>query len=218
MPAPVCQTRWFILNLNTSSRQELLPSDYWLDTEVRWTGIGLTYFRPECSSSGCAGSQKSGTYYYNAALRIWNRTSGDRMALTNGFDQFIYERRASLSDQAPATLVEVIQGQERILTPAGVQQEIAVGLLADRRTIAWRPDRPGGLDGQIIVYRDGRESQSARGRFSGYMNATVVNVVIAGVLSGAPSWSLRAYSVIANAFTSPLVPTFSLQQVRVLPR
>jgi len=44
------------------------------------------------------------------------------------------------------------------------------------------------------------------------MNATAVNIVIAGVLSGAPSWSLRAYSVIANAFTSPLVPTFSLQQ------
>lgn len=217
MPAPVCQTRRYLLDLNTGSRQELLPSDYWLDTEVRWTAAGLTYFLPECSSAGCAGTDKSGTYSYSFSTRRWMKITADRLVFANGVDRSIFERRGSLNDQAPAVVIEWFKGQERVLTPPGIQQEIAVGLLADGRTVAWRPDRAGSVEGLIVVYRDGRESQSARGRFSGYLNASIADVVLAGVLSGAPSWSIEAYSVSANAFAS-LVPTFSLQQMRVLPR
>jgi hypothetical protein len=217
MPAPVCQTRRYLLDLNTGDRQEVLPSDYWLDTEVRWTGAGLMYFRPACSSAGCAGPEKSGTYNYSFSTRRWLKISSDRLVFANGSDRSILERRGSLSDQAPSALVEWFKGQERVLTPSGVQQEIAVAMLVDGRTVAWRPDRPGGIDGQIVVYRDGSESQSTRGRFSGYMNAAVADVVLAGVLSGAPSWSIEAYSVSANAFAS-LVPPFSMEGMRPLPR
>jgi hypothetical protein len=220
MPAPVCQTRWYLLDLATGARSEILPSDYWLSIEFRWAPDGLTYFRPECAPAGCAGTEKAGTYRYGFTTRTWTRISAHRIVATAP-DHTIAEQRRSLDTQASTHVIERVLGQERMLTPAGVEREFALGLLLDGRTIAWRPDTATGFDGEIVAYRDGREERRARGRFSAFMSVGTTSVgaswLFAGELSGAPSWKIHAYSVEQDAFAS-VTPTFQLQQFRILPK
>jgi hypothetical protein len=220
MPAPVCQTRYYLLDLATGTRTEILPSDYWLGLEFRWTSAGLTYFRPECAEAGCAGVAKAGTYHYGSTTRSWTRVSRDRVVATAP-GRVLTEVRRSFSSQEPVAVVETWLGQERRLTPPGVVREIALALLADGRALTWRFEPGSEFEGQVVTYRDGHEERRTRGRFSGFMNATVPSVAsdwfLAGELSGAPSWKILAYSTQQDAFAS-MQPTFGMQQFRLLPK
>lgn len=217
MPAPVCQTRWHLHDLATGTREDLLPSDYWLHVEFRWAANGLTYFRPYCAEAGCAGPEKSGTYSYSMSTHRWMKISADRLVVTNGSDRTVFERRQSLADGAEARVVEVYKGNERLLTPAGVAQEVAVALLADGRTLAWRPDAPGGLSGVMVTYLDGQEERSTRGEFSSYFITSSSGIALAAATPYGANWVIYAYSPSADAFASmPL--SFAFERYHALPR
>ena len=217
MPAPVCQTRWYLRDLATGQQQDLLPSDYWLRIEFRWTAVGLTYFLPQCAEAGCPGVEKSGTYSYSFSTKRWMKISSDRLVLANGVDRTIFERRESLSERADSRVVEVYRGQERMLTTAGASQEVAVALLADGRTLAWRPDGAGALRGAIVSYRDGREERTTSGAFSSYFNSSSGDIALSAATPFGGAWVIYAYSSSADAFAS-MTLTFPFQSYRVLTR
>jgi hypothetical protein len=213
MPAPVCQTKRVLIEVASGSKREILPSDYWLGIEMRWTALGLTYFLPECAEAGCPGPQRSGTYLWNGST--WAKLSPDRLVATNGRDRHVFERRKSLNDRETSiVVVERVGTVDRVLTTAG--PEVALALMADGRIVTWRASPPGGFDGQVVVYRDGQEQRRTNGRFSSYIFGTSSTWIVSGELSGAPSWKIHAYSVDQDAFTLQ-TPPFSLSRMVVVP-
>lgn len=214
MPAPVCQTKRTLLDLVTGSKVDILPSDYWLHMEMRWTARGLSYFLPECAEAGCPGPQKAGTYLWSGST--WTKLSSDRLVATNGRDHDVLERRRSLSDTEPLVVpVERVGATERVLSSSG-GQEVALALADDGRIVTWRPDAAGGFDGVVVTYRDGREVRRSRAHFSYYVFGAAGSWIVTGELSGAPSWKIYAYSVDQDAVAT-LVPDFPLARLAVLP-
>lgn len=215
MPAPVCQTRAYLHDTQTGADAPLLPSDYWLRIEFRWTPVGLTYFVPYCAEAGCPGAERSGTYSYSFSTHLWSKVSSDRLVFANGVDRGVWERRQSLFEAAESRVVEIYKGQERILTAANVKQEIAVALLSDGRVLAWRPDEPGRYAGVIVTYRDGREERTTPGQFSDYLVTNAGDIVLSAALIGAPAWVIYSYSAATNTFAT-MTPNIALERLAVV--
>jgi len=222
MPAPVCQTKRSLLDLSTGQEQELLPSDYWLSTEFRWTDLGLVYFRPECADAGCTSAVNAGTFLFAAGK--WTKFAQDRLVTSRGATYHVLERRRAISagERNPSKILDLTitaTGRaERVLTPSSVDREFVVGLAGDGSVVAWRPDDPvTPFQGSVVIYRGGSETRSSRGRFSTFLASGTHDVFVGVELSGAPSPTILAYSVINDAF-SRMAPPFALSTLVVIPK
>ena len=199
MPAPVCQTRSSLVDLRSGAKRELLASGYYLGLEMRWSSAGLTYFQPQCASAGCSGLDgRGGSYLWDG--RGWSKISEDRLIDATA-TRALYERRHSLTAGPDGTkVVERTGGVDRVLTPAGVDTEVALALVDDRIYV-WRPGRTI-YEGTLVVYEGGRVARETPGRFSGENVHRWGDWLIATELSGAPSWALLAYSMTRDRFAS----------------
>lgn len=198
-PAPVCQSKHALVDLETATTRQLLPSDYYLGLEMRWTSFGLTYFQPECASAGCSGTgDRGGSFRWSGTG--WTKFSTDRLIDTTA-TQALYERRKSLTAGPAGTkVVERVGGTDRVLTPPHVDAELAPALI-DGRIYAWRPGRTI-YEGTLVVSEGGRAVRESPGRFSAEQVHRWGDWLVATELSGAPSWTLLAYSLTRDAFAS----------------
>lgn len=214
--APVCQTRWIMVNLQTDQRSEILPSGHWLAFEMSWTRLGLTYFRAECAEAGCIGPDQAGTYLWDGGS--WKKISQHRLVVEDTGAHWALERRRSLRDRsANVAVIERVGDTERVLTPAGVSRELALAVTSDA-LLAFRPADESETSGSLVLYRNGTEVRSSFGLFSPVhlvrANEWVISV---DVRPGATQ--LRAYSLSRDAFASQLaeIPIRGLALVRASP-
>lgn len=197
--APVCQSRWIMVDLQTNQRSELLPSGHWLALEMSWTRLGLAYFRAECSEAGCIGPDQAGTYLWDG--RSWKKVSQHRLVTLDTDAHWALERRRSLTDRsANVSVVERVGGSERVVTPAGVSRELALAVNNDA-LLAFRPADSSETSGRMVLYLSGTEVRSSLGLFS-TLHVVRANdwVVSVDVRPGATQ--LRAYSLSLDAFAS----------------
>src|SRR5207253_8892402 len=89
-------------------------------------------------------------------------------------------------------------------TPPNVQNERAVTMLEDGRSVAFRPDREG-PNGTMVIYSatGGRVERTDRGAFTAFQIVRATADWIFGFeYAGAPSVTLRAYRLSDGAFAS----------------
>jgi hypothetical protein len=215
MPAPVCQTKSVLIDLDTNARREVLPSDYWMNTEMRWTPFGLTYFLPECSPAGCAGPDKAGTYLWDGAA--WAKLSPHRLVDVATDGRMVLERRQSLSDRAEVVVVERTGAAERLLTQTGPELAVA---LDDGGVTAFRPREWLGSTGSYVRYEGGREVRVTAGELSTYLSARTGSwIVTVGerTPTGSDGSSLHAYSLDGRSRAAMVTP-FPVVALRALGR
>lgn len=200
--APVCQSRWITIDLQSGQRAEILPSGSWLSLEMSWTQLGLTYFRAECAEAGCISSDQAGTYLWEG--RTWKKVFQDRLVAQETDAHWVLERRRSLTDRsAKVAVVEHVGSTERVLTPAGVPRELALALTKDA-LLAFRPSDLSETTGSLVVYRNGTEVRSSFGPFS-TVHLVRANEWVISVDARPGATQLRAYSLVLDAFASQLV-------------
>jgi hypothetical protein len=195
LPAPSCQTKHLLIDLGTSARHEILPSDYWLGLEMRWTSFGLTYFLPECSSSGCPGPDKAGTYRWDGAA--WTKVSTHRVVDAASAERMLLERRRSLTDvDAPVTVIERTGTNERVLSHSGLTE---LGLALDESGVTvFRPDGRRSTTGAYVRYEGGREVKATSGGFLNpyhYTRSGNWLITVGDRFATGPSTVLQAYSL-----------------------
>ena len=201
MPAPVCQTKWSFLDTRSGAWTELLPSDYWLDTQFRWPVTGLVYYRPICASAGCVDEDKAGTFAHDGSA--WRKISPDR--LVDGDpkrDAWLFERQ--LSSTGRVTVRERVGGTETELTPTGVAKEYALAFVSDR-AFAWRLGASE-TEGWIIEYQHGREVRAEQVAFGRYGIARSGQLLVGFFLAGAPTWTAYVYDTATRRSRSLHVP------------
>ena len=202
MPAPVCQTKWSFLDTRSGAWTELLPSDYWLDTELRWPLTGLVYYRPICASAGCVDEDKAGTFAFDGST--WRKISPDRLVDSDpGRNAWLLERDLRRST-GRITLRERVGGSETELTPASVAKEYAIAFVDDR-AFAWRPGASE-TDGSIIEYQNGREVRAAQVAFGRYGTARSGQLLVGFFLAGAPTWTAYVYDTATRRSRSLHLP------------
>jgi hypothetical protein len=81
-PAPVCQTRGLIADIGTGAEREILPSGYYLGTELAWTIGGLRLFQPECAEAGCFPPERVGTFLWDGTR--FSKVSDLRLVASDG--------------------------------------------------------------------------------------------------------------------------------------
>ena len=190
MPAPVCQTKWSFLDTRSGAWTELLPSDYWLETEFRWPVTGLVYYRPICASAGCVQEDKAGTFGLDGST--WRRISPDRLVDSDPKrDAWLLERRLRSTDTI--TVRERVRGIETELTPAGVVKEYALAFVDDR-AFTWRPGASE-TEGSIITYQNGRVMRADLVAFGRYAAARSGQLLVGFFAAGAPTWTAYVYDI-----------------------
>ena len=203
MPAPVCQTTWSLLDTRSGAWTELLPSDYWLDTEFRWLVTGLVYYRPMCASAGCVDEDKAGTFEHDSSTS--KKISPDRLVDRDPKrDSWLFERDLRRST-GRITVRERVGGSETELTPAGVAKEYALAFVSDR-AFAWRPGASE-TEGWIIEYQHGREVRAAQATFGRYATALSGQLLVGFFLAGAPTWTAYVYDTATQKSRSVQLPS-----------
>jgi hypothetical protein len=196
MPAPVCQSTRILVDLETQSRNVILPSAYWLSMEMRWTTFGLTYFMPECAPAGCTSPDKTGTFRWDGSQ--WTKISPYRLIDATATDRLLMESRRSLEvDQGAALVVERLGTSERVLTSSGLELGLS---LDDRGATTFRLTAPGAT-GTYVRYEDGRESAATPGNFSPYLFTRAGDWIVSrdSAPGGATLW---AYSISRRTIAS----------------
>lgn len=198
MPAPVCQTKWSLLDTRSGAWTELLPSDYWFQTEFRWPVTGLVYYRPICAPAGCVDEEKAGTFALHGSA--WRKISPDRLVDSDPKrDAWLFERHPR-SDQAKITVRERVGATETELTPAAVAKEYALAFVEDR-AFTWRPGATE-TEGSIIEYRNGREVRAERVAFGRYSPARSGQLLV----GFSPTWNAYVYDTATQKSRSVYLP------------
>jgi len=192
MPAPVCQTKWSLIDVVTGSARPLLPSGYWLGIEFRWTPLGLSYFVPTCADAGC--TDKGGRYLWDGTH--WSKYSDDRLVEADAKGHSVLERLRSPSQPNPRAVVERTAAGDRALTEEANAREFGIGLLGDGRVLTWKLDDPNrDLNGRVLVYNQGQVVRESGGTFSSFGVVRSGDWVVSLELSGPPTFTLHAYSI-----------------------
>lgn len=194
-PAPVCQMTASLLDLETQTRQVILPSDYWFLMEMSWTSFGLTYFRPECAPAGCTSADKAGTFRWDGSR--WTKISPHRLVDAVSEDHLLFESRRSIeTEEASVTVIERVGASERLLTSAPPEYAVAIDALG---VTTFRPSG----QGAYVRYVNGRETGITPGTFSPYaFRHTRVGDWIVALDSGSGAPTLWAYSLTQRTLAS----------------
>jgi hypothetical protein len=199
MPAPVCQSKWALIDVVTGIARPLLPSGYWLGIEFRWTPLGLSYFLPTCAEAGC--TDKAGTYLWDGTR--WSKYADERLVEADARSHVVLERLRSFSQPNPRAVVERTAAGDRLLTTDPSAREFGIGLLDDGRVLTWKLDDPNREGkGRVLVYSQGQPVRESAGTFSSYGVVRSGDWIVSLEFSGPPSFTLHAYSVSRGVFVT----------------
>lgn len=171
-------------------------------TDFRFTDEGPTIWRAKHSVTFVRPDAEAGTYLLRDTRLV--RFSADRLVAGSGGRWLLEsEETQSFNSGCCTHVIQLVQTATR-LTPANVENERAVTMLEDGRSVAFRPDAEG-PNGTMVIYSaaGGRVERMDRGAFTPFQIVRATSDWILGFeYAGAPSLTVRAYRLSDGAFAS----------------
>jgi hypothetical protein len=170
-------------------------------TDFRTTDEGPTIWRAKNSVTFVRPDAEAGTYLLHDVTLT--RFSPNRLVSGYKGRWLLESEETQTFNSGCCTYVIRLTQTEQRLTPANVENERAITMLGDGRSVAFRPDSDGPNGTMVIYSATGAVERMDRGAFTPFQIVRATPDWIIGFeYAGAPSLTLRAYRVSDGAFAS----------------